>query len=283
MRRLWFPFGQWLSQGFARRAGANENCGNCRRKDELLAMLAPIGSLRVDRVPLPGTDVTLRITRTANKRLIADAERVRKQNRMSYKRLFAAVKRDPTQDHIPHWAEIWPSGVVLAGMVARQRDVFAGKRVLELGPGVGVTAVAAMQAGADVVIADLDRGSLAMCALNALEQVGAEPEAILVNWLEPNREFLDAAGDGFSIILAADVLDETKYIKPLLKLVNRILAPEGEFWLAHPGRGAAERLVQEFRKRGWRDKREKRVSPWPDPLDHTWDVVTVHRFRRPAA
>jgi 2-polyprenyl-3-methyl-5-hydroxy-6-metoxy-1,4-benzoquinol methylase len=140
-----------------------------------------------------------------------------------------------------------------------------------------------MRAGADVVIADLVRESLAMCALNALDQVGAEPEAILVNWLEPNREFLDAAGDGFSIILAADVLDENKLIKPLLKLVDRLLAPEGEFWLAHPGRGAAERLANEFRQRGWRDEREECAAPWPDPLDHTWDVVTVHRFRRPAA
>lgn len=280
MRRLSFPIGQWLSKSRARRAGANENCRNCRRQDELLAILAPIGSLRVDRVPLPGTDVTLRITRTANKRLISDAERARNKWRRSYRRVLASGKK---KHQIPHWAEIWPSGVVLAGMAARQREFFAGKRVLELGPGVGATAVAAMQAGANVVVADAGRGSLALCALNALNLVGSEPEAILVDWLEPNQEFLDAASDGFSIILAADVLDEMRYIKPLLELVDRYLAPDGEFWLAHPERAAAVRLAQEFRALGWRDEQEKVVSSWPDPLDHTWDEVTVHRFRRPAA
>ncbi|MGH2615633.1 MAG: class I SAM-dependent methyltransferase [Thermomicrobiales bacterium] len=263
MRGFWTEFGQKLT-GRPLRSATSAESVNRRRQNELLAILEPIGSLRVDRIPLPGTDVTLRITRTAN-----------------LNRLLDVAANDPKQDHMPYWAEIWPSGVVLAGVIARQPGVFHGKRVLELGPGVGVTAVAAMQAGADLIVADYDRGSLAMCALNALDQTGAEPETIFVNWRKPNAEFLAAARDGFSVILAADVLYETKDVKPLVKLVGRILAPEGELWLAHPGRDAAERLVKEFRQRGWRDEREECASPRPDPNYHTWDIVTIHRFRRP--
>jgi predicted nicotinamide N-methyase len=266
VRGIWSEIGQKLTLRSAPPAEANADRVKRRRQNELLAMLAPIGSLRVDRVALPGTDVTLQITKTAN-----------------LNRLLDVAANDPRQDHMPYWAEIWPSGIVLAGVVARERDVFQGKRVLELGPGVGVTAVAAMQAGADLVIADYDRGSLAMCALNALDQVGSEPEAIFVNWRKPTQEFMAAARDGYAIILAADVLYETKDVKPLVKLVDRILASEGELWLAHPGRDAAERLVEEFRKRGWSDEREECAAPRPDPNYRTWDVVTVHRFRRPVA
>lgn len=233
------------------------------RQDELLAKLEFIGSLRVDRVDLPGTDMTLRITRTAE-----------------FNRLLDAAVADPKQPPMPYWAEIWPSGVVLAGMVAREPGVFQGKRVLELGPGVGVTAVAAMQAGADLMIADYAPGSLALCALNALDQVGWEPRTLLVNWRKPSPELFAAAGAGFSIVLAADVLYHQKDVKPLVTLIERILAPDGEVWIAEPGRDAAESLLEKVSRRGWHCVSEECANTRPDPNYHTRDIVTVHRLRR---
>ena len=82
-----------------------------------------------------------------------------------------------------------------------------------------------MQAGADLVIADYAPGSLALSSLNALDQVGTEPETLLVNWREPTPDLFAAAGDGFSIVLAADVLYENKDIKPMARLLKRLIAP----------------------------------------------------------
>ena len=233
------------------------------RQDELLAELAPIGPLRVDRVPLPGTDVTLRITRTADLNALLDA-----------------ALDDPEQTFMPYWTDIWPSGVVLAGAIARDPGLFAGKRVLELGPGVGVTAVAAMQAGADLVVADYAPGCLSLCALNCLDQAGREPESLLVNWRKPTPELFAAAGAGFPLILAADVLYEDKDVKPLSRLLSRILAPGGEVWIAEPGRDAAGSLLETLRNRGWSGMREECANTRGDPNYHTKDVVTVHRLRR---
>lgn len=235
------------------------------RRHELLAKLGAVGPLRVDRIDLPGCDEPLWITHTAN-----------------FERLLDNAVYDPEQDYMPYWAEIWPCGVVLAGVIGRDPGALQGRRVLELGPGVGVTAVAALKAGAELVIADYDVGSLALCALNALDQVGTEPRALRVNWRQPNRELFTAAGEGFPIVLGADLLYERQDVKPLVALVERIVAPGGELWLAEPGRDAAERFVKALRWRKWRDESEVFTSPRPDPNYQTLDAITVHRLRRPA-
>jgi predicted nicotinamide N-methyase len=255
---LWDRVKEWLT------SGSLETTGTSSRQDELLASLRPLGSLRVDRIDLPGTTVSLRITRAAHLDPILDTATGR-------------------MDLMPVWAEIWPSGIVLAGMVAREPGAFHGKRVLELGPGVGITAIAALRAGADLVVADYDARALALCALNALDQAGREPVTLAVNWRKSSAKLRAAADEGFAVILAADVLYAPRDVEPLLELVERILAPDGELWLAEPGRADAKRFVQMLRERGWTGTSEECASPRPDPHHRTWDVVTVYRLRRPQA
>ena len=226
------------------------------RRHELHAVIQATGPLRVDRVELPGTDVTLRITRPYT--VYTDGPR------------FG-----------PYWGEIWPSGVILAGAIAREPNALLGRRVLELGPGVGVTAVAALQAGADLVVADAEPGSLDFCAFNTLDNVGIEPKTVCVNWRTPSREFFAVASEGFSLVLAADALYEYEDVEPLITLVERILAPGGELWLAEPGRNAGKDLVNTMHTRGWRDEEEEYISFLPDPHDRRKDIVTVHRLRPP--
>ena len=114
------------------------------RWHELRAAVEATGPLRVDDVNVPGAGSTLRITRPYP--VITDNDR-----------------------DVPYWSEIWPSGIELAGVIARDPNVLYARRVLELGPGVGVTAVAALRAGADLVLADSESGSLLFCAFNALD------------------------------------------------------------------------------------------------------------------
>jgi len=237
------------------------------RRDELLHHIGLIGPLRVDTVDLPGCDAPLQITHTAD-----------------FDRLLDNSVYDFETDYMPYWAEIWPCGVVLAGFIAREPHVFQGKHVLELGPGVGVTAVAAMRAGADLVVADFAPGSLAISALNALDQVGSEPKTMLLNWREPSDELLAEAGDGFAIVLGADVLYETKDIKPMMRLLKRLVAPGGEVWIAEPGREPAQVLIETLRQRGWHGTSEQCLSSRPDPNypdDPDLQIITVHRLQRP--
>ena len=198
-----------------------------------------------------------------------------------FERLLDNSVYDYEKDYMPYWAEIWPSGVVLAGFIARDPDALRGRRVLEFGPGVGVTAVAALQAGADLTVADYDAGCLALTALNALDQAGREPATIRVNWRRPNRALFKAASDGFADVLGADLLYENADVRPLVHLLDELIAPGGELWLAEPGRDPAKRLVKALRWRKWHHQSEEFPSPRPDPNYNTMDVITVHRLRRP--
>jgi predicted nicotinamide N-methyase len=219
-------------------------------------VLRDLEPLSVERVDLPGTTLSLQVRRPRG-------------------------PADGADGHLPYWADVWPSGVVLAGMVVREPALFQGRRVLELGPGVGVTAIAVLKAGAELVVADSALGALALCTLNARDQVGVAPQALPVDWRSPSRELFAAAGDGFAIVLAADVLYDQADVGPLVRLLERILAPDGELWLAEPGRPSAARFVEALRGRGWSGWSEACDSPWADPHDGKRDIVTVHRLRRP--
>jgi hypothetical protein len=69
---------------------------------------------------------------------------------------------------------------------------------------------------------------------------------------------------GYPLILAADVLYEQRDIAPLLALVARLLAPDGELWLAEPGRETARRFLAEATAAGWREQVEYAAGPWPE-------------------
>lgn len=63
---------------------------------------------------------------------------------------------------------LWPAGFLLAQWVGTQGCYeWAGKRVLELGAGVGASSIAAALCGADVVSADKELRALSLVAVNA--------------------------------------------------------------------------------------------------------------------
>jgi predicted nicotinamide N-methyase len=230
---------------------------------EVQHLLGSMGPLREDRVDLPGTVVSFNIARPQD-----------------FDHLLDAAAADPEQQ-LPYWADLWPSGVALAAAITRDPDTMCEQRVLELGCGLGVTAAAALQAGADLLATDYAPEALALCALNTQRITGRAPRLIQLNWRRPRAEFLVEAGAGFPVVLAADVLYEARDVDPLVQLIERIVAPGGVFWLAEPGRKPAARFLDVMREHGWSDVAERWDGPWPDPEDTRKEVVvTTHRLTR---
>ncbi|MBX6342351.1 MAG: 50S ribosomal protein L11 methyltransferase, partial [Thermomicrobiaceae bacterium] len=109
--------------------------------------------------------------------------------------LLDAVQHDPEQN-LPYWAELWPSGIALADLLEREPGLVAGARALEVGCGLGVTAIAALRAGADLLAADYAPEALVLCRANALANAGREPATLQFNWRRPGPDLLDVAGAG---------------------------------------------------------------------------------------
>ena len=174
---------------------------------------------------------------------------------------------DPDEDRLPFWAELWPSGTALAQAVAARP--LAGRRVLELGCGLGLVGVTAALAGADVLVVDRSPEAIAFAALNA-ERNGVTLQRAVCAFDQPERLL---AGAPWDLVLAADVLYEQRNVPVLLWLLPRLVGQDGEVWLADPGRPMLARFLAGAEATGWR-----REQVPADP-----DTVAIHRLRRAPA
>jgi len=132
-------------------------------------------------------------------------------------------------ERLPYWADLWPSARVLAATLATEPG--RGRRLLELGCGLGLATIAAISAGFDVLATDYYDDALHVTRSNAARNLGREPHVRLVNW----REWPDDLGQ-FDVVIAADVLYEKEYATLVAQCIARSLAPNGEAIVADPGR-----------------------------------------------
>lgn len=192
--------------------------------------------------------------------------------------LLDAAVNDPEQN-LPYWATVWPSGIALGDLLLQRRHSVAGVRAVELGSGLGVTAVAAVAAGVRLIVSDYSPETLLLCRANVLRNVAADVPAIRDNWRKPSAALLRAATPPLPLLLAADVLYEERDVEPLAALAERLLAQDGELWLAEPGRQPAQRFVAAARMAGWQAETVVHHGPWPDPSDRRVRV-RIHVLRR---
>jgi len=122
-------------------------------------------------------------------------------------------------EFMPYWAELWPAGLALAEALPVD---LSGRRVVELGCGLGVPSLVAAARGARVTAVDWAEDAIALLRENAARN-DLVLEAVRADW----RAF----GGAFDLGLAADVLYEQRNVEPLAELLPQ-LAPEALVALA---------------------------------------------------
>jgi len=165
------------------------------------------------------------------------------------------------EELLPYWAHLWGSAVALAEAVVREQ--VGGRRVLELGCGLGLPSIAAARAGAHVTATDWSVHAVRAAAANA-DRNGVEVRTLVADWDDPGV-LVDGAPWG--LVLAADVLYERPKSRTLLELLPRL---SDTVLLAEPGRAPA----QAFFEGAGSDWNLTEVSTREDPR------VSVHRLRR---
>lgn len=163
---------------------------------------------------------------------------------------------DARDEYLPYWAELWPSAIALARAVARRN--LQGRRVLELGCGLGLPGLAAALGGARATLSDWAPEAVVAARDNAARN-GVEVEALVCDWRAAGALVARAPWD---LVLLADVLYEERNVAPLLELLPR-LGPE--VLLADPARSTAVPFLQAAAE-GWK------VTTVPD------ERVLVHRL-----
>ena len=140
-------------------------------------------------------------------------------------------------EFLPYWAELWASGVALAQVVPSLG--VEGKRVVELGAGLGLPSLTAALCGAHVLATDWADDAVALLKANA-KRNSIPLRVKRVRWDEP--EPLVRSGP-WDVVLCADLLYEQRNATQLLELLPRL---GGDLILADPGRPFAKGFLSHW-------------------------------------
>jgi len=177
-------------------------------------------------------------------------------------------------ERLPYWAELWPSSLVLAERLAAMP--LHGRRVVELGCGVGVPAVVSALGGADVLATDWYDDALAFARANAVA-AGTRIATMLVDWADPPADLVSRPPA--DLVIGADLLYEARNGTALAALLPRITAPGGDVLIADPRRPHADALIEPLIAAGWSHlMREVRHG---GRVDESGPLVRLHRLRPP--
>lgn len=157
-------------------------------------------------------------------------------------------------ERFPYWADIWTSSLELARWCLEDGDV-KGKRVLELGCGLGLAGIAAAKAGAIVTLSDYEHAALDFARYNAQKNLSEEIAASNIRFLRldwrSERQSLLPAPEKFDMIIAADVVYERRNFFPLVDVLTKLLAPSGSAVFTEPGRSIGEHFFNLLNEEGF--------------------------------
>lgn len=170
--------------------------------------------------------------------------RIRAQYRLTFDRLKVGEKelrllkvadlaeflgdKDPFANvsEFPFWIRLWDAAMILAYVLGSQKDV-AGKKLLELGAGLGAPGLAAAAAGYGVTISDYEDIIMDFQRVSAAASGLEGIEFIHLDWLNP------PALDPFDMVVGAEILFRETFFQPLLTIFKQYLKKDGMIILAH--------------------------------------------------
>jgi len=151
-------------------------------------------------------------------------------------------------ERLPYWAELWTSSLALAAYCLEQ-PALNGRRVLDLGCGLGLTGIAAARSGARVIFADYEPDAIHFARWNARTNLDDASYATagfrVTDWRSPGLL------GTYDIVLGADIIYERRNFMPLLACLRATIGHGGEAWLAEPDRVLGSDFFSRVREQGW--------------------------------
>ena len=186
--------------------------------------------------------------------------------------LMRQVHTDHDLAHFPYGLMLWASAIGLARRLADCPQIVRGRRVLELGAGVGFAGLVAAHLGASEVIqTDYQADTLALARYNA-HQNGVAARQRPGDW----RDF-PADLSGFDVVIGSDVLYERALHADLYQLFPRVVAPGGTLLLSDPLRPQALTFIEQLEATGqWSVAMDGATELW-DGQRKDIAFFTLHR------
>ncbi|MES2459668.1 MAG: methyltransferase domain-containing protein [Armatimonadota bacterium] len=194
--------------------------------------------------------------------------------------LVESVRTEEDLATFPFGLMLWAAAIGLAERLTEEPSLVAGKRVLELGAGVGLPGlVAATLGAAEVTQTDYQEDALELARRNARAN---RIHNIAVRQGDWRRFFTD--GLPYDLVIASDVLYERTLHAPLAALLPRLIAPHGAILLSDPLRPQAMEFLEKQIESGgaWNVAYEGRRVTMPGDKPETKDIALIWLRRKQA-
>jgi predicted nicotinamide N-methyase len=172
------------------------------------------------------------------------------------------------------FGQLWPAGRLLAH--AMNGADIAGKRILEIGCGLGLASLVLQRRGADVVASDVHPLAEPFLAYNSA--LNALP-AVHYRHMRWDRA-LPTLG-AFDMIIASDVLYERDHAALLAGVVQRHARGRAEVIVTDPGRGNAAPFTRLLAEQGFGIEERQCAMDDEDELRRRGRILHYHRAAGP--
>ena len=149
-------------------------------------------------------------------------------------------------ERLPYWTELWPASIALGAWLSRKQDAIRGHICVDMGCGLGLTALVAQWLGARVLAMDYEAEALCYARDNAAHNEVASPLWTVMDWRRPALVSRCAR-----YAWGGDIMYESRFASPLLDFVEHVLAPGGCVWVAEPCRSVYDAFRSVLHSRGW--------------------------------
>ncbi len=175
--------------------------------------------------------------------------------------LWASLDEDEfsKDERLPYWVELWPASLALSEWLLDRAPDIKGRLCLDLGCGLGLTALVGQRLGAKVLAMDYELPALRFASSNARLNACPSPLWTTMDWRAPAIKPKSCA-----FIWGGDIMYERRFVAPVLDFLEYSLALEGRAWIAEPNRNVYEEFRTALIGRGWASRRA--YSCLVDPL-----------------
>lgn len=152
-------------------------------------------------------------------------------------------------ERLPYWVELWPASVALADWMSEKRERIRGSVCVDMGCGLGLTAMAASSFGARVIAMDYELEALVYAKKNAAANNVPQPLWAAMDW-----RFPAVLPGSAACIWGGDIMYERRFVDPVLRFIRHALAPGGVVWMAEPNRDVYQDFRAALFHNGWSAK-----------------------------
>ena len=185
--------------------------------------------------------------------------------------LWEAMTEDTFTDdeRLPYWVELWPASLGLAEWLHTNQKRIAGKVCLDLGCGLGFTALVASWLGAKVIGMDYERDALAFARKNTEVNQVPSPLWAVMDWRTPALR-----AQSCDFIWGGDIMYEHRFVEPVFAFLNHSLAEGGVVWVAEPARNVYTAFQDILARHNWQSRCV--VQEQVEPLHVQKSLVSVN-------